>query len=497
MNQLHVSKLHVTLPRIVYLSQVGSFSRTILIWGILAAIVIGQEPETDTPPVANSTTILVIGLDAKLNESEFASSSEFLKSLSPGTSAYMSFDAPFGKQHASGRAVFKASRTTEGSRAANKNGLTIITSEPNKTYLGGGPPTSSQTRRLRAAEASIQQYPLRCLFVPPDYISDTFEQTLPTLPEALGSLPTRTLTQGIRWAALGLNPKTQKLEATIQSASPEDAKALEAAFPKLLPSGLSLVQDRVLAKFLTLVSRDATLRVVESQLHVTFEKMSSKNRSATMTQLAVTLLGGEQHRYTRDKLRKIQLAILNYESANGCFPPSENVRGDDGKSGLSWRVHVLPYFGAAEAKLYSEFRLDEPWDSAHNKTLLKRMPDCYRNSNSWLEPETAGSDTVFLAPAGRNTVLGTGSVVRFKDVEDGSSVTLSVVEVDKKSAVRWTAPNDYRYDNARPAAKLAFSKDGIGLGVTCDGRVHDLKKDWDAEMYLRLFQRDDAQTVRW
>ena len=32
---------------------------------------------------------------------------------------------------------------------------------------------------------------------------------------------------------------------------------------------------------------------------------------------------------------------------------------------LSWRVALLPYVG--EGKLYAEFKLDEPWDSAHNK----------------------------------------------------------------------------------------------------------------------------------
>jgi hypothetical protein len=29
------------------------------------------------------------------------------------------------------------------------------------------------------------------------------------------------------------------------------------------------------------------------------------------------------------------------------------------------------------ARLYREFRLDEPWDSPHNEALLKEMPDQY------------------------------------------------------------------------------------------------------------------------
>ena len=72
---------------------------------------------------------------------------------------------------------------------------------------------------------------------------------------------------------------------------------------------------------------------------------------------------------------------------------------------------------------------------------------------------------MFLAPAGYHTVFGQDSIVRFQDVKDGSSVTLSVVEVDAKFAVPWTAPDDYQFDKAQPAAKLAFAEDGISYGA--------------------------------
>src|SRR4029079_10374710 len=37
-----------------------------------------------------------------------------------------------------------------------------------------------------------------------------------------------------------------------------------------------------------------------------------------------------------------------------------------------WGVGVLPY--SERGDLYSEFRLDEPWDSEHNKALIPKMP---------------------------------------------------------------------------------------------------------------------------
>ena len=37
---------------------------------------------------------------------------------------------------------------------------------------------------------------------------------------------------------------------------------------------------------------------------------------------------------------------------------------------------ILPYIEQQE--LYNKFKLDEPWDSPHNKALLKEMPPIYR-----------------------------------------------------------------------------------------------------------------------
>jgi hypothetical protein len=51
------------------------------------------------------------------------------------------------------------------------------------------------------------------------------------------------------------------------------------------------------------------------------------------------------------------------------------VYGKDGKPLYSWRVLLLPY--VEEQDLYKRFRLDEPWDSPHNRALLPEMPSTY------------------------------------------------------------------------------------------------------------------------
>ena len=72
-------------------------------------------------------------------------------------------------------------------------------------------------------------------------------------------------------------------------------------------------------------------------------------------------------------LKRIGKAILEYEAAHGRLPGY--IRAVDGTPFLSWRVALLPDLG--ERALYDEFRLDEPWDSSHNKALLGRMPTVF------------------------------------------------------------------------------------------------------------------------
>ena len=75
-----------------------------------------------------------------------------------------------------------------------------------------------------------------------------------------------------------------------------------------------------------------------------------------------------------NNLKQVGLAMHNHPKADGRFP-APAIQGPDGKPLLSWRVAILPYL--EENELYLSFKLDEPWDSPHNKPLLERMPYLY------------------------------------------------------------------------------------------------------------------------
>src|SRR5262245_52104215 len=88
----------------------------------------------------------------------------------------------------------------------------------------------------------------------------------------------------------------------------------------------------------------------------------------------LTVFGGiqfavrtNQKRQSEQNLKTLFGALTKYISANKRFPPAV-IYDKHGTPLHSWRVLLLPHLG--ETQLYSEFRLDEPWDSEHNKRLL-------------------------------------------------------------------------------------------------------------------------------
>jgi hypothetical protein len=107
------------------------------------------------------------------------------------------------------------------------------------------------------------------------------------------------------------------------------------------------------------------------------------------TALAVAVPIGIQLRATVESARKgamdahraakfffLYNALGQYAEAHGVFPPAGATDGATGPA-HSWRVLLLPFLD--QRSLYSQVRLDEPWDSPANQRLLKAMPEDYRS----------------------------------------------------------------------------------------------------------------------
>jgi hypothetical protein len=186
----------------------------------------------------------------------------------------------------------------------------------------------------------------------------------------------------------------------------------------------------------------------------------------------------------------------NHHDVHGSFPPEKKFRDAAGASKLSWRVHILPYI--EQLPLYNEFRLDEPWDSPHNKPLIEKMPDVFKSSSlDEMASRVKPGHTTLLAPSGKGAVFGGAKPVKFQDIRDGTSNTVVLVHVKPELAVPWTAPDDYAFDQEAPGKGLHLGNDGKFLAATADGGVHSLRGDLNAEVFLGIFGINDGTPIAW
>ena len=81
--------------------------------------------------------------------------------------------------------------------------------------------------------------------------------------------------------------------------------------------------------------------------------------------------GAARRAQCTNNLKMIALGMHNYMTSEQFFPKPA-ITGKAGKPLLSWRVAILPFID--QHPLYNKFKLDEPWDSPHNKALIKEMP---------------------------------------------------------------------------------------------------------------------------
>lgn len=184
-----------------------------------------------------------------------------------------------------------------------------------------------------------------------------------------------------------------------------------------------------------------------------------------------------------NNLKSISVAIHNYHNDHRQFPG--NITSKDRRPLLSWRVAILPYL---DDKLYKEFRLDEPWDSPHNKKLLDRMPA------DFALPGAANSGmTHYRGFAGKGAMFEPNVRITMATIKDGSSNTILVVEA--REAVPWTKPEDLPFDPKGPLPPLGREGRDSFNALMCDGSVRPIRMSMKQETLRALIGRDDGVPV--
>lgn len=189
-----------------------------------------------------------------------------------------------------------------------------------------------------------------------------------------------------------------------------------------------------------------------------------------------------------NNIKQLLLSLHIHHDSRKAFPAVANF-SPDGKPLLSWRVHILPYVEAGE--LYSQFKLDEPWDSEHNRQLIARMPAVFADPNL---PTAAEGNTNYLAVVGKDCVFdGTAQGLPIRQITDGTSRTIVLVEANADRAVPWTKPDDWHFDPKNPAAGLGGLRPGGWLAGWADGHVSFVASGIDLEVLRGLFTRSGGE----
>jgi prepilin-type processing-associated H-X9-DG protein len=176
-----------------------------------------------------------------------------------------------------------------------------------------------------------------------------------------------------------------------------------------------------------------------------------------------------------NNLKRIALALREYEARFHAFPPAYTVDAD-GKPLHSWRTLVLPFLERND--LYRKIDLSKPWNDPENAEACKSEIWVYRCPSGVL-PEYHTTYQAVVAPVG---CLRPGQPRRLSEIADDHAKTLLVIEVDPEHAVPWMAPTDADVD-----VLLGFNREtksahpGGFTAAFVDGSVRFLSADLPAD----------------
>ncbi len=193
-------------------------------------------------------------------------------------------------------------------------------------------------------------------------------------------------------------------------------------------------------------------------------------------------------RLSQANLVQLFTAMHNYHNDFNRFPGAVAFETKVGKPGLSWRVALLPYI--EQNNLYMSFKLDQAWDSEHNKKLIDKMPKLF---GPGADPPEPGKTfyRVFTGP-GTPFELGKGIGLGQLGSGDGTSNTFMIVEAAEP--VIWTKPDELVYDPKKPLPKLGIKGDGFNA-LFFDGIVSFISSGNDEQTLRNAITWNDGQPI--
>jgi hypothetical protein len=331
-------------------------------------------------------------------------------------------------------------------------------------------------------------------------------EMFPATPAPFMEIDGRLLADGVAWGGVLLKlPPGPTVTVTLEAATPAALATLEGAVGK----GLELLKALCIveaasgppahkARAAALLPIVPHLKPLVEGSRLTLTIGDDQAEVGAVHSLLVPALASTREAASRQQrmnnFKQIAVGMHMYEDRHKSLPAAASYDAN-GKPLLSWRVHLLPYL--EQQALYDEFHLDEPWNSEHNAKLIPRMPAIYADPG--LSQLAAEGRTTYCVPTGPGTIFEGREGSRFKDVIDGLSNTVLVVEVTPANAVVWTKPDDWEVapdDPLRGVKREAGDVRGDAFAVALsDGSCRMISSNIDPKLFAAVLTRAGREVV--
>lgn len=212
---------------------------------------------------------------------------------------------------------------------------------------------------------------------------------------------------------------------------------------------------------------------------------------------------------TQVNLQRIVAALRAYESQYGSLPPPYTV-DSQGKRLHSWRTLILPFLG--EHGIYSQIKLNEPWDSTDNIRLASQIPSVYTCS---IDPSAkALGETSYVVIVGPRTAFRDPTLnadektkdlekIKLSEISDGVESTLLVAEYHG-SGICWLEPKDLNFgrmsfnvNEDRSNTEMRSKHDGAVFGARASGKTIRMSEGSSSADIRAMLTIDGEEAIDW
>ncbi|MEX2317736.1 MAG: DUF1559 domain-containing protein [Pirellulales bacterium] len=294
--------------------------------------------------------------------------------------------------------------------------------------------------------------------------------------------------------AAKLSPKPTA-QLAIVTTDPETAALIRRLYGEL-PRVLAQMPDRQAAEWTDVVVKSLDVRAEGTRVTVGLpaDRVAMTRLGAILTDALSSARDAARRQQRMSKFKVLGIALANYEASQRHLPPAA-IRDAEGRPLLSWRVAILPHLG--QRALYNQFRLNEPWDSPHNRALIRLMPDSYADPDPKLAALVREGKTIYQMPVGPETIFYKNDGTKITEITDGTSNTITIVEVAPERAVEWTKPADWEVDLQNPLDGVRSDQRKGFAATFVDGHGQFIQPDIAPARFRAMLTRAGGEEIHW